>query len=83
MEAARIIRNLGYRGLIIGVTGNCLKDDVDKFMEAGADCVFAKPFRDKDLTSLLQFIEQHGCETNPALRAAIVKLTSHKLSKNR
>lgn len=34
---------LGYRGLILGVTGNALDEDVRAFMEAGVDDVVTKP----------------------------------------
>ena len=45
-QAARIIREEGYGGLIVGLSGNTLDEDVVKFLAAGADCVFAKPFRE-------------------------------------
>ena len=35
LEASTIIRSLGFTGLIVGVTGNALDDDVAKFIEAG------------------------------------------------
>lgn len=38
------IRQLGYRGIIIGITGNALDDDVKDFMNHGADKVLPKPF---------------------------------------
>lgn len=42
-DAARHIRELGYKGTIIGVTGNVLSEDVEYFKESGADEVLAKP----------------------------------------
>eukprot|EP01041_Mallomonas_annulata_P042279 gene42279-biopygen20856 len=41
--ACRIIRSMGYKGLIIGVTGNVLSCDMDILIEAGADVVLTKP----------------------------------------
>ena len=41
--ACRNIRAAGYRGLIIGVTGNALPEDMDVFLAAGADRVLLKP----------------------------------------
>ena len=42
-EAARTLRNLGYRGQIIGVTGNASEADMAAFMAHGADAVVTKP----------------------------------------
>ena len=47
--ATRELRALGYRGMIIGVTGNALPADVDIFLKAGATCVLTKPFRPEEL----------------------------------
>ena len=41
--AAREIRNLGFNGYIIGVTGNVLDIDRDHFINSGADKVCFKP----------------------------------------
>jgi CheY-like chemotaxis protein len=41
--AAKIMRNNGYKGLIIGVTGNGLQPDVDYFLSHGANRVLIKP----------------------------------------
>ena len=42
--ATKIIRSLGYVGLIIGVTGNALQADIDIFFGHGVDTVMIKPF---------------------------------------
>lgn len=42
-QATREIRALGYKGLIIGVTGNMMPTDVDYFMNSGADTILPKP----------------------------------------
>ena len=42
-EATRKIRKLGFVGTILGVTGNVLTEDVDFFINNGADEVLAKP----------------------------------------
>ena len=41
--AAREIRNLGFNGYIIGVTGNVLDEDRDHFIISGASRVCFKP----------------------------------------
>ena len=42
--ATKIIREMGYKGAIIGVTGNAMQNDLDFFKEQGADRVMIKPF---------------------------------------
>lgn len=41
--AAKAIRELGYTGAIIGITGNAAQGERDEFVECGADEVFVKP----------------------------------------
>lgn len=43
-ESTQNIRLLGYKGIIIGVTGNALPEDVREFLNHGADGVISKPF---------------------------------------
>ena len=43
-EATKKIRDLGFEGVIIGVTGNVLQEDADDFKIHGADAVMTKPF---------------------------------------
>jgi len=42
-EAVKQMRQLGYRGLIMGVTGNVAKTDIDDFITQGANAVLKKP----------------------------------------
>lgn len=42
LEASSIIRSLDFSGLIIGLTGNTLDDDVARFIQAGNS--FIPPF---------------------------------------
>ncbi len=43
VEACRQMRKLGYRAPIFGLTGHALPEDIRKYEEAGANCVFRKP----------------------------------------
>ena len=52
-EATKKIRDLGYKGIIIGVTGNALPEDVKDFIDHGADTVIPKPF---DVDTFKRFI---------------------------
>eukprot|EP00607_Mallomonas_marina_P006254 CAMPEP_0182437468 /NCGR_PEP_ID=MMETSP1167-20130531/85070_1 /TAXON_ID=2988 /ORGANISM="Mallomonas Sp, Strain CCMP3275" /LENGTH=596 /DNA_ID=CAMNT_0024630403 /DNA_START=1074 /DNA_END=2864 /DNA_ORIENTATION=+ len=42
-SAAKAMRDLGYNGPIIGVTGNSLPSHINTFMSSGADRVVSKP----------------------------------------
>ena len=42
-ESTRRMRDSGYKGVIIGVTGNSLPEDIALFLREGADSVIIKP----------------------------------------
>ena len=48
------IRALGYKGLIFGVTGNGMKEDIDHFISCGADKVLIKPVSIKDIETAVK-----------------------------
>jgi CheY-like chemotaxis protein len=48
-EATAKLRQLGYRGMVIGVTGNALPEDIAKFKRSGADHVLIKPIHTEEL----------------------------------
>ena len=54
IAATKELRKIGFRGLIVGVSGNTQSDDVVAFGEAGADLVLPKPLQMTMLTDLLQ-----------------------------
>jgi CheY-like chemotaxis protein len=43
-EATHAIKELGYNGIILGVTGNVGGEDMAHFISRGADGVLPKPF---------------------------------------
>ena len=55
-SATEAIRNLGYRGRIVGVTGNAMQYDIDHFINKGADCVITKPV---DIKALLRVVHEY------------------------
>ena len=63
VDATLNIRKLGFKGQIIGVTGNALSEDVNTFLANGANIVLTKPLSitkfDEYLSSI---ITQHGKE---------------------
>jgi CheY-like chemotaxis protein len=52
--ATNEIRSLGYRGIIIGVTGNTLPHDIHTFLSSGANEVLAKPVEVKTVDKALK-----------------------------
>jgi CheY-like chemotaxis protein len=58
--ASKIIRGLGYKRLIFGITGNGLKEDIHEFIENGADYVFIKPFKKEKLDMIFELIDTYG-----------------------
>ena len=41
--ATKLIRELGYKGKIFGITGNAFQSDIDEFIAHGVDEVLIKP----------------------------------------
>lgn len=74
VECSRQLRSLGFKGLILGLTGNALDDDIETFVKAGADTVFSKPLKMANLERLLKHCRQFGSRSvlsmDPALPAA-------------
>ena len=62
------MRANGYRNLIIGVTGNVLDDDIQKYLQAGADLILGKPLKMDKLIALLKFAEVYGTISHPGKR---------------
>jgi CheY-like chemotaxis protein len=64
-EATARIREMGFEGLVLGVTGNALAPDTDAFLNHGADAVVIKPISvDVLFESIRQFVEL-GCRRGP------------------
>jgi CheY-like chemotaxis protein len=56
-EAAQAMRAAGFAGLIIGVTGNVMVEDINQYMASGADYVLGKPVNMEDLKQILDRLE--------------------------
>jgi DNA-binding NarL/FixJ family response regulator len=80
-EATRQLRQLGYQGIIVGVTANALPADVREFVAQGVDGVVTKPV---DVPKLLDIIEKHmslpPSAAPPAAVSAIVVAHTHSSS---
>lgn len=54
--AVRAIRDMGCKAFIVGITGTLFSEDVDEFMECGADTVLPKPL---ELPALMTALMEH------------------------
>jgi signal transduction histidine kinase len=52
--AIQILRRSGYEGLVVGLTGSAMDDDLSKFCAAGVDYALPKPFVFDDFLHILQ-----------------------------
>ena len=53
-DATRKIRDLGFEGVIVGMTGSSEKEDHARFLAAGGNKVLMKPLELEDLDQALQ-----------------------------
>jgi CheY-like chemotaxis protein len=62
-QAAIQMREMGFMGPIIGITGNPVSD-FSEFQSAGADLVLSKPISKADLVAALEptYLMKHVCE---------------------
>ena len=52
--AVRLRKNLNFEGILCGVSGNTLEEDVKRFLDSGASFVLAKPLDLIQLNSLIK-----------------------------
>lgn len=69
--ATRALREMGYRGIVLGVTANALGTDVAEFMRHGVNAVVTKPV---NVGVLLDIVERHM--TDPTITVAGVETVS-------
>jgi CheY-like chemotaxis protein len=56
-EATAHIRAVGFKGRIIGVTGNALAEDQVRFLHAGAELVLVKPVTGEQIVQQCALVE--------------------------
>jgi signal transduction histidine kinase len=52
--ACKMLRQMGFKGVIFGLTGHVLPTDMQEYYKAGVDYVFKKPLSVKEFTEVLQ-----------------------------
>ncbi|MBU0936948.1 MAG: response regulator [Spirochaetes bacterium] len=60
-EASRLLRQQGYSRPIIAVTASALKGERDKCIATGMNDILIKPFKRKDLESMISFWANKTC----------------------
>jgi signal transduction histidine kinase/ActR/RegA family two-component response regulator len=60
--ATKLIRQMGFEGSILGVTGNVLSEDIEFFKEHGADEVLPKPISMDSITACWDQITTTTCK---------------------
>jgi CheY-like chemotaxis protein len=63
VHATRAMRDFGFTGIIAGVTGNVMDDDVKEYLHMGADIVYGKPVKQAVLKLLVDHIKKEGPQT--------------------
>eukprot|EP01042_Synura_sphagnicola_P005626 gene5626-7180_t len=63
VQAVKRLREIGFKHLVIGLTASALSDDVEAYVDAGADFVLSKPLHMEKLDEVLRFIRKEGCES--------------------
>mmetsp|Transcript_25435 Transcript_25435/g.56323 ORF Transcript_25435/g.56323 Transcript_25435/m.56323 type:complete len:836 (+) Transcript_25435:140-2647(+) len=68
-DAAKALREMGYKNMLVGVTGNAMKEDILHFEGCGADMVLTKPIKIDALTNLIQFCQANGSRSKRGTNA--------------
>ena len=72
------LREMGFKQIVVGFTGNAMEEDIDEFLAAGADLVLPKPLKMAHLDSLLLYCHAHGSQST--LTGAEGRLERRRLS---
>ena len=72
LEATKALRDRGFTGVIIGLTGNAMNEDIEEFESHGADMVLPKPLKMTHLDYTIKYIGMKGM-INHRLTAAEIR----------
>jgi len=84
-QAAKEMRALGYKGYIVGITGNAVAADMEEYLKSGADKVLSKPIDVIALESVLSGEETYFCSRpcSQSANMALVLCQSRARSSNK
>lgn len=68
LDATTKLREMGFRGLILGLTGLKFDEQVIEYLDCGADAMFSKPFSKAQTKALLVHLLEKGCVTDPNVK---------------
>ena len=68
MDATTKLREMGFNGLILGLTGLKFDEQVTEYLDCGADAMFSKPFSKAQTKALLVHLRQKGWVTDPNVK---------------
>lgn len=58
VQLVQMLRKMGRRDLVVGVTGNALLPDQEEYLEAGVDHVLTKPVREENVRAMLSIADE-------------------------
>jgi len=59
-DLTKKLRENNYNNIIIGLTGTVIKEDIDNFLNSGANIILQKPLDIKVIKSIIHFITYNG-----------------------
>ena len=65
VDATKALRERGYPYLIVGLTGNVMKEELEEFISSGLSIAFSKPVRVPQINMLIEFITESGTLHRP------------------
>jgi DNA-binding response OmpR family regulator len=80
LDATVQLRKLGFKNLIVGLTGASFDEEVIEFLDCGADAVFPKPLENNLLKSLVLHMSRMGFSSDPKVKWKFdgIKLVRHR-----
>ena len=68
LDATRTMREDKFPFIICGVTGNVLQDDLDEYLDSGADLILRKPCSLDMIDMILRLVAREGYASRPGMK---------------
>lgn len=78
VEATIILRNNGYKGIIVACTANNDSNDFEDYMKSGMNDIIVKPFKRDKISSLIEKWNKKFDEENPNLIETLKPINASK-----